>query len=82
MRTDPIIAGIMPITNASQIERFMVSCGATIPFDLAEELDRRRGDLAAGSARLEPLVGDRAVELAEQPGLRVAATIASNVAWP
>lgn len=38
----PIIAGIMPITNASQVERFMVSCGATIPFDLAEELDRRR----------------------------------------
>jgi len=38
----PIIAGIMPITNASQIERFMVSCGATIPFALAEELDRRR----------------------------------------
>jgi methylenetetrahydrofolate reductase (NADPH) len=40
----PIVAGIMPITNASQIERFMVGCGATIPFDLAEELDRRRGD--------------------------------------
>src|SRR5579863_4862999 len=38
----PIIAGIMPITNASQIERFMVSCGATIPFDLAAELNRRR----------------------------------------
>lgn len=40
----PIIPGIMPITNASQVERFMVGCGATIPFDLAEELDRRRDD--------------------------------------
>jgi methylenetetrahydrofolate reductase (NADPH) len=40
----PIVAGIMPITNASQVERFMVSCGATISFELAEELDRRRGD--------------------------------------
>jgi methylenetetrahydrofolate reductase (NADPH) len=40
----PIVAGIMPITNASQVERFMVSCGATIPFELAEELDRRRDD--------------------------------------
>ncbi len=40
----PIIAGIMPITNAAQIERFMVGCGATIPFALAEELDRRRDD--------------------------------------
>jgi len=36
----PIIPGIMPITNASQAERF----GATIPFALAEELDRRRDD--------------------------------------
>jgi len=43
----PIIAGIMPITNASQVERFMVSCGATIPFALAEELDRRRDDTRA-----------------------------------
>jgi methylenetetrahydrofolate reductase (NADPH) len=36
----PILPGIMPITNASQAERF----GATIPFPLAEELDRRRND--------------------------------------
>ncbi|HLM98220.1 MAG TPA: methylenetetrahydrofolate reductase [NAD(P)H] [Bryobacteraceae bacterium] len=39
----PIIPGIMPITNASQAERF----GATIPFPLAEELDRRRDDPCA-----------------------------------
>jgi methylenetetrahydrofolate reductase (NADPH) len=45
--TAPIIPGIMPITNASQIERFTVACGATLPFDLAEELDRRRSDPAA-----------------------------------
>jgi len=43
----PIIAGIMPITNASQVERFMVACGATIPFELGEELDRRRNDAQA-----------------------------------
>ena len=36
----PILAGIMPILNASQVERF----GVTIPYDLAEELDRRRDD--------------------------------------
>jgi methylenetetrahydrofolate reductase (NADPH) len=45
--TAPIVPGIMPITNASQVERFTVACGATLPFDLAEELDRRRADPAA-----------------------------------
>lgn len=43
----PIVPGIMPITNASQVERFTVACGASLPFDLAEELDRRRNDPAA-----------------------------------
>ena len=45
--TQPIVPGIMPITNAAQIERFTVSCGASLPYDLAEELDRRRNDPAA-----------------------------------
>jgi methylenetetrahydrofolate reductase (NADPH) len=40
--TVPILAGIMPITNAAQVERFTVSCGASLPFRLAAELDRRR----------------------------------------
>ena len=43
----PIIPGIMPITNAAQVERFTVACGATLPFKLAAELDRRRDDPAA-----------------------------------
>jgi methylenetetrahydrofolate reductase (NADPH) len=40
----PIVPGIMPITNVAQAERFTVSCGATLPFKLAAELDRRRDD--------------------------------------
>jgi methylenetetrahydrofolate reductase (NADPH) len=40
----PIIPGIMPITNAASIERMTIACGATLPFKLAAELDRRRGD--------------------------------------
>jgi methylenetetrahydrofolate reductase (NADPH) len=43
----PIIPGIMPITNAAQIERFTVTCGASIPFRLAAELDRKRDDQQA-----------------------------------
>jgi methylenetetrahydrofolate reductase (NADPH) len=34
----------MPITNAASIERLTISCGATLPFKLAAELDRRRSD--------------------------------------
>lgn len=45
--TVPIVAGIMPITNAAQVERFTVSCRSTIPFGLAEELDRWRNHPAA-----------------------------------
>lgn len=45
--TVPIIPGIMPITNAAQVERFTISCGATLPFKLAMQLDRRRDNPAA-----------------------------------
>lgn len=38
----PIVPGIMPITNASSIERVTMMCGASLPFRLAAELDRRR----------------------------------------
>jgi methylenetetrahydrofolate reductase (NADPH) len=40
----PIIPGIMPITSAAQVERFTAFGGATMPFKLAAELDRRRDD--------------------------------------
>jgi methylenetetrahydrofolate reductase (NADPH) len=40
----PIVAGIMPITNAAQIERIAKLSGATIPADLQANLDRTRND--------------------------------------
>ena len=40
----PIIPGIMPITNVSQIERFTKLCGATIPEPLLSELRRLQDD--------------------------------------
>ena len=45
--TIPIVPGIMPITNAGQIERFTLMGGATLPFKLAAELNRRRENLRA-----------------------------------
>lgn len=40
----PIVAGIMPITNLSQIERFTQRCGASIPEDLHARLAPHRDD--------------------------------------
>jgi methylenetetrahydrofolate reductase (NADPH) len=53
----PIIPGIMPITNATQIEKFTSSCGATLPFQLAAELDRRRDNPAAILQCVDLLMG-------------------------
>jgi len=42
--TVPIVPGIMPVTNVSQIERFTTMCGATIPDRLRKQLGRVRED--------------------------------------
>lgn len=36
----PIIPGIMPITNYQQIEKFIAMCGATVPKELIEKLEK------------------------------------------
>jgi len=43
----PIIAGIMPVTNYSQIQRFTALCGARLPEKLKAELEGVQGDLDA-----------------------------------
>lgn len=43
----PIVAGIMPITNVAQIERFTKMCGASIPSKLWARLQDHRDDTDA-----------------------------------
>ena len=40
----PILAGIMPITNVSQIKRFTAMCGARIPAELLARLESAGDD--------------------------------------
>lgn len=40
----PIIPGLMPVTNVSQLHRFVSMCGARIPDSLRDLLDRAKDD--------------------------------------
>lgn len=43
----PMLPGLMPITNFEQIQRFVAMCGASIPPKLRVEMEARKGDIAA-----------------------------------
>ena len=45
--TQPIVPGIMPITNLDHMHGFAKQCGATIPQALMEKFDRLKGDANA-----------------------------------
>ena len=40
----PLVPGIIPITSAAQIKRFVALCGAALPEPLVTELDKRADD--------------------------------------
>jgi methylenetetrahydrofolate reductase (NADPH) len=86
--TIPIIPGLMPVTNASQVERFTKMCGARIPQELYRRLRIVENDSAAVVATGVQWAVDQGRELLAQgaPGLhfytlnRSSATLAVHAA--
>jgi len=69
--TQPIIAGIMPITNSTQLLRFSDACGAEIPRWIRLRLQSYGDDVASIRAFGEEVVTDLCDQLltAGAPGL-------------
>ena len=69
--TQPIIAGIMPITNSTQLIRFSEACGAEIPRWIRLRLQSYGDDVASIRAFGEEVVTDLCDQLlaARTPGL-------------
>jgi methylenetetrahydrofolate reductase (NADPH) len=55
----PIVPGVMPIANVSQLKRFTLMCGATIPSEIVGRLEKIQDDAAA----VEQFGIDFAIEL-------------------
>jgi methylenetetrahydrofolate reductase (NADPH) len=67
----PIVPGIMPITNYSNLKRFSDACGAEIPRWIAKRLESYLDDVESIRAFGEEVVTQLCAELLEQgaPGL-------------
>ena len=86
--TIPIVPGLMPVTNASQVERFTKMCGARIPQELYRRLRIVENDSAAVVATGVQWAVDQGRELLKggAPGLhfytlnRSSATLAVHAA--
>jgi len=67
----PIVPGIMPITNYSNLKRFSDACGAEIPRWIAKRLESYLDDVDSIRAFGEEVVTQLCAELLEQdaPGL-------------
>lgn len=86
--TVPIVPGLMPVTNASQVERFTKMCGARIPQELYRRLRIVENDPAAVVATGVQWAVDQGRELLKSgaPGLhfytlnRSSATLAVHAA--
>jgi len=64
--TIPIIPGMMPISNFTQIARFSAMCGASIPDDLRTKMERLGDDLDAVKSLGVALASEQCADLLAQ----------------
>jgi methylenetetrahydrofolate reductase (NADPH) len=62
----PIVPGIMPIQNLTQLKRFASMCGASIPAFLDERFDGTEGDAQARAAIAADIAAEQIADLAQR----------------
>jgi len=61
--TVPIVAGIMPVTNFNQIQRFSAGCGAVVPAWLGQHFDGLDDDMATRRLVASAIVAEQCRQL-------------------
>ncbi len=64
--TIPIVPGIMPIQNLTQLKRFASMCGASIPAFLDERFEGTEGDAQARAAIAADIAAEQIADLAQR----------------
>jgi methylenetetrahydrofolate reductase (NADPH) len=62
----PIVPGIMPIQNLTQLKRFASMCGASIPAFLDERFEGTEGDAQARAAIAADIAAEQIADLAQR----------------
>jgi len=64
--TIPIVPGIMPIQNLTQLKRFASMCGATVPAVLDARFEGTEGDVMARAAVAADVAAEQIADLAQR----------------
>lgn len=64
--TIPIVPGIMPIQNLTQLKRFASMCGASVPSSLDARFEGSEGDAAARASIAADIAAEQVADLAKR----------------